>query len=197
MKVIVALQEDVTSTYFVSVKYQGSLLYFSFANLQDDFPIDVTIARLNPSTRAKLTDVKFYSARQAEETLKNLEAGEYSISFLSQDDTKIEFEAGVEEVENLSEQDIAASTAQSGSTTAYISSLKTTLNFLKQNLKEMHSTMKRLKATELSSMSQVEHIRIKIRNFSIFESLLMILLPLGSVWVLSTYFQNRLKKGSI
>lgn len=197
MKVIVALQEEIRSNFFVTVKQPGSSLYFSFANLQGDFPIHVTISRLNPITRTKLSELKTFDANQAEETFKNLESSEYSISFEALEDTKIEFEAGVEELDSLSEQDMAASNAGNGSTNAHISSLKVTLNYLKQNLKEMHSTLKRLKARETRNKSKLDIIQKKIRNFSILESLLMILLPLGSVWILSTYFQNHLKKGTI
>src|SRR5690606_24493225 len=133
MKVIIPLEEEKTSIFYVSVPQEGSSLYFSFANLQDEFPIDVTITRLNPVTKAQISQLKFFTSKQAEENFKNLPKGDYSITFLAQEDTKVEFEAAVEELENLTEQDMADSSSQSAAgTNHHISSLKVTLNHLKQ-----------------------------------------------------------------
>lgn len=178
-KVIFDLKANVPRCFYEDAPNAGVGYFFGFANVSFASPISAQI--LAPSKKV----VEDFNVSETEYSFTGDEAGPYSFCFVSTRDCQIDLEVSMD----------AYADADKTATEA-VSPLRTSLNGLKGDLRNLYSTLKHIKARATRNMMTVETIESHILKFSAFEVVLLISMSIVSVVILKTYFKNHMKKGT-
>ena len=188
LRVIVDVEPGKELKYWAEIEKPGSTINFSYANLESQTPIHVEFGYLDSRGTKNVLFSFDENSKELDEGHLAANAGWYELAINSTQKTQVEFDLSIDDHASLNEEDVVEEETGVGS-------LKDTLNRLKKELQEMLGRIKQIKMRENRSMITVETVEARIMKFSIFEVLLMVILPFGSVYVLKNYFQNHLKKG--
>ena len=190
LRITVPFSPNVLYKYYTESKQGGINMNLSFSNLKDTTPVSVKCYHIDYNGNRNKNEVFSYyeSTKEPDDGFLTLYPGFYEIVFEPKAEMLVEIDLYLDSLGKLDDKDMIEKDTG-------VSNLKDTLNKLKKDLADLRSRIKYIMTRENRSMITIESVDSRIRSFSIFEVLLMVVLPLGSVYILKTYFQNHLKKG--
>lgn len=188
LRVTVDVEPGKDFKYLTEIEKPGSTINFSYANLESQMPIHVEFCYLEGRGTKNVLFAFDENSKELDEGHLATQTGWYQLIINTTQKTQVEFDISIDDHGSLNDDDITEE--ETG-----VAHLKDTLNRLKKELQEMLGRIKQIKMRENRSMITVETVEARIMKFSIFEVLLMVILPFASVYVLKNYFQNHLKKG--